>query len=196
MDAGLDIQFWGCPKMDGQWMCNGRPFPDPTQHRLYIRSPEPNGCEMDVPPFSDRKPNIHFTSTFPRENGCNMDVPEWMLISGPLGNMDVKWMWLSNRPGNWMPNWMWLSHLPRPKKAALFGFEKMYAYSTRKYLPGVAEPFMRNPAICNDRHAKKGTQWPHSVCTPLPVNTVITDVRLGSISNIHFYTPNIHFPSL
>ena len=44
-----------------------------------------------------------------------MNVPAWMLISGPLGNMDVKWMWLSYLPGNWMPNWMWLSHLPRPK---------------------------------------------------------------------------------
>ena len=72
--------------MDVKWMILH--FPTPRPHPFFIRSPK-----------GKRK----------------LDVPEWMLISGPLGNMDVKWMWLSYLPGNWMPNWMWLSHLPRTK---------------------------------------------------------------------------------
>ena len=51
------------------------------------------------------------------------------------------------------------------------------------------------PTVCNDRHAKQKREHSgHIQFAPHFQFRALVDVCLGLISNIHFCTPNIHFP--
>ena len=172
MDAGLNLHFWGCPKMDVKWMCNARPCPDPTQHPFYIHFPRQDGFSSIFRPPAQHPIYIHF----PRENGCTMD-----LNFRPLGNLDVKWMWLSYLPGK-LDAQLDVAFSPPQAKMSCFAWVWDYVCLM---LPGRS---CETPQVATTDTQTRERRGRIQFALHFQF-TVLMDVRLGF--NIHPCTPNI-----
>ena len=132
---------------------------------MFGAAPRPcSGMDVDLRPLG--------------KNGCTMDVRSYLPPKKMDAHLDVAFL----PPHAKMSCFVWAWHDGCLLNAELIAWHCRAVHT---------EPHsLQRPT----RKADKGTPWPHSVCTPFPVQSV-TGCPFLFFSNIHLYTPSIHFPS-